>query len=72
MVFCLVGFICEDEKGMFFFELIWEVYMLDFSFINVIYEVVNKVNNFMGKLLKKSLMKMSFGVSLFLMELVEE
>ena len=68
----LIGTICEDAEGTPFFNTINEVYISDPAFINAIYGEADNVNNFMGKLKKKSLTETNSGVNSSSTELVEE
>lgn len=55
----ILGSICEDAKGTPFFKSIDEVLDCDISFCNALYVVSDEVNNFMGKLVKKTSTTMS-------------
>lgn len=68
----LLGTICEDAKGTLFFNSIEDIYTSDPAFINAIYGEADSVNNFLGKLKKKSLTETNSGVSSSSTELVEE
>ena len=68
----LLGTICEDAKGALFFHSIEDIYTSDPAFINAIYGEADNVNNFMGKLKKKSLTETNSGVNSSSTELVEE
>ncbi|MCH7353265.1 phage tail assembly chaperone family protein, TAC [Acinetobacter sp. NIPH 1958] len=50
----LLGTICEDAKGTPFFTSAQDVYDSDPSFIAALYQIADEVNNFMGKLVKKT------------------
>ena len=68
----LIGTICEDAEGTPFFNTINAVYTSDPAFIDAIYGEADSVNNFLGKLKKKSLTETNSGVNSSSMELVEE
>ncbi len=67
----LLGSICEDEKGNLFFNSVDDVLCSDPKFVNALFVVSDEVNNFSGKLLKKSSQKTSSGASSSSMESVE-
>ena len=68
----LIGAICVDAKGTPFFDSVDDIYNSDPVFINAIYGEADNVNNFMGKLKKKSLTETNSGVNSSSTELVEE
>ena len=68
----LLGTICEDAKGTLFFNSVEDIYTSDPAFINAIYGEADSVNNFLGKLKKKSLTETNSGVNSSSTELVEE
>lgn len=59
----ILGSICEDAKGSPFFKSIDEVLDCDVSVCNAFYAVSDEVNNFMGKLMKKSSSGMNSGAN---------
>jgi len=68
----LIGAICVDAKGTPFFDSVDDIYNSDPVFINAIYGEADNVNNFMGKLKKKSLTETNSGANSSSTELVEE
>ena len=68
----LLGTIFEDAEGTPFFHSIEDIYTSDPAFINAIYGEADSVNNFLGKLKKKSLTETNSGVNSSSTELVEE
>ncbi|RSO57536.1 hypothetical protein EA756_08565 [Acinetobacter lactucae] len=68
----ILGSICEDAKGTPFFKSIEEVLDCDVSVCNAFYSASDDVNNFMGKLMKKSSSETNSGASSSAAELVEK
>ncbi|WP_151742829.1 MULTISPECIES: phage tail assembly chaperone family protein, TAC [unclassified Acinetobacter] len=60
----LLGTICEDAKGTPFFTSAQDVYDSDPSFIAALYQLADEVNNFMGKLVKKTSNETNSSVNL--------
>ncbi|EHU2721388.1 phage tail assembly chaperone family protein, TAC [Acinetobacter baumannii] len=68
----ILGSICEDAKGTPFFKSIEEVLDCDVSVCNAFYSASDDVNNFMGKLMKKSSNETNSGASSSVAESVEK
>lgn len=68
----ILGSICEDAKGTPFFKSIEEVLDCDVSVCNAFYAASDDVNNFMGKLMKKSSNETNSGANSSVAESVEK
>lgn len=68
----ILGSICEDAKGTPFFKSIEEVLDCDVSVCNAFYSASDDVNNFMGKLMKKSSSETNSGANSSAAESVEK
>lgn len=68
----ILGSICEDAKGTPFFKSIEEVLDCDVSVCNAFYSASDDVNNFMGKLMKKSSSETNSGANSSAVESVEK